>query len=144
MESLQQLLSDHDVVGTAGRRHSWPQLHKFLTSSDLKDYAQSINVSSSTIVTITLQVIERSHQKKWTGAQSVSSATDIDINDAQAEILQYIAGAILHKLRIRYKSQKKFGLLDELEGLVEQENEPKYRLIDVKTKTLYEQCVHTK
>lgn len=58
----------------------------------------------------------------------------MEITEDQAEVIQYIIGAILFKLKKRYTRQKKFNKLDELEGLVDSENVTNYRLLKVKSR----------
>jgi hypothetical protein len=111
-----------EAVKLAPQRNSWGSIMKFLSSEKIEEFGREISVDPSTIITIALHVVEDVQKSKWVKAETINPDS-ISISEEQEEILQYITGAIICKLRLRYTHQKKFHLVDELEGLIDCENE---------------------
>lgn len=132
MTAIQDFLKN--VTDIARQKNSWGQVNDFLKSSELTDFCKSINVSRTTVVTVTLNVVEELQKKKWLREESAKDPSSIEISTDQEEVIQYITGAILFKLKKRYTRQKKTRSLEELDVLIDSAKTVEYRLIKVKSR----------
>jgi hypothetical protein len=123
-----------EAVKLAPQRNSWGSVLKFLSSEKIEEFGKEINVNPSTVITIALHVVEEVQRSHWLREDTCMDPSSIAITEEQEEILQYITGAILRKLRLRYNRQRNMNLVDELEGLIDNENEKRYKLIHLKNR----------
>lgn len=93
----------------------WPQFHQFLASGGVLKFAEKVGASDAAVNLLLLQYCEET----LAPAKASHHTSPTPVTDPQADILQYIAGALLCKLRKRYLRQNRTLLLEELNGLSE-------------------------
>lgn len=109
----------------------WPALYEFLLSAQFEDISKDAGVQKAALNLIALQFCEETLQQTKLSA----APTETEVNAVQADILQYIAGAILHKLRLRYQRMGHQENLDMLGSLIdEKKHSAKRNLINVKSR----------
>lgn len=110
----------------------WPAVHKFLTSEKVKEFCTEIQIHKSVILQIALQFCEDIVNEP--GQASSNTVGCERVTEDQTEVLEYIGGAILCKLRKRYERHGRMAAVDVVNSLINPNNDTKPSLIKTKSR----------
>ncbi|ELU09190.1 hypothetical protein CAPTEDRAFT_202804 [Capitella teleta] len=113
LDHFESLIEELETISRASAC-PWAQVHCFLTSQKIQDI-------SVAVLQVTLQFCEDIVTRPANFALPSKDANTETVTDHQSEIIMYITGAILHKLKKRYARSNRSDDLDVIEGLISHE-----------------------
>jgi hypothetical protein len=131
LDHFESLIEELETISRASAC-PWAQVHCFLTSQKIQDMCIiNHNISSVAVLQVTLQFCEDIVTRPANFALPSKDANTETVTDHQSEIIMYITGAVLHKLKKRYARSNRSDDLDVIKGLISHENKgPRQSLIE--------------
>jgi hypothetical protein len=137
LDHFESLIEELETISRASAcPWPWAQVHCFLTFQKIQDMCIiNHDISSVAVLQVTLQFCEDIVTRPANFAPPSKDANTETVTDHQSEIIMYITGAILHKLKKRYARSNRSDDLDVIKGLISHENKgPRPSLIAVKSR----------
>ncbi|ELT97447.1 hypothetical protein CAPTEDRAFT_193403 [Capitella teleta] len=135
LDHFESLIEELETISRASACQ-WAQVHCFLTSQKIQDMCIiNHNISSVAVLQVTLQFCEGIVTRPANFAPPSKDTNTETVTDHQSEIIMYITGAVLHKLKKRYAHSNRSDDLDVIEGLISHKKKgPRPSLIAVKSR----------
>ncbi|ELT98917.1 hypothetical protein CAPTEDRAFT_187163, partial [Capitella teleta] len=135
LDHFENLIEELETISRASAC-PWAQVHCFLTSQKIQDMCRELNINSAAVLQVALQFCEDIVTRPANFALPSKDTNTETVTDHQSEIIMYITGAILHKLKKRYARSGRSDDLDVIEGLISHEKKkgPRPSLIEVKSR----------
>ncbi|ELT86984.1 hypothetical protein CAPTEDRAFT_213169 [Capitella teleta] len=131
LDHFESLIEELETISRASAcPWPWAQVHCFLTFQKIQDMCIiNHDISSVAVLQVTLQFCEDIVTRPANFALPSKDANTE--TDHQSEIIMYITGAVLHKLKKRYARSNRSDDLDVIKGLISHENKgPRPSLIE--------------
>ncbi|ELU13100.1 hypothetical protein CAPTEDRAFT_206380 [Capitella teleta] len=121
LDHFESLIEELETISRASAC-PWAQVHCFLTSQKIQDMCIiNHNISSVADLQVVLQFCEDIVIRPANFAPPSKDANTETVTDHQSEIIMYLTGAVLHKLKKRYARSNRSDDLDIIEGLFSHE-----------------------
>ncbi|ELT91814.1 hypothetical protein CAPTEDRAFT_218397 [Capitella teleta] len=133
LDHFESLIEELETISRASAcPWPWAQVHCFLTFQKIQDTCIiNHDISSVAVLQVTLQFCEDIVTRPANFAPQSKDANTETVTDYQSEIIMYITGAVLHKLKKRYARSNRSDDLDVIKGLISHENKgPRPSLIE--------------
>uniref|UniRef100_X2A6C4 Uncharacterized protein n=1 Tax=Capitella teleta TaxID=283909 RepID=X2A6C4_CAPTE len=133
LDHFESLVEELETISRASAcPWPWAQVHCFLTFQKIQDMCIiNHDISSVAVLQVTLQFCEDIVTRPANFAPQSKDANTETVTDHQSEIIMYVTGAVLHKLKKRYARSNRSDDLDVIKGLISHENKgPRPSLIE--------------